>query len=83
MGVNSLMAGRETAKKDNESPLDGNPFRNLWCKVIHSAVDEYQKRGRTWFFTSDESNFKWICRELGFDADTIRHEVIGGDYETL
>lgn len=48
---------------------DGSdPFRELWRNVMLIPW----KEERLWFFTSDRSNFEWICEMLGYDAESIR-----------
>lgn len=69
-------------RKDNDSPLDGNPYRNLWARVIQQAVDDLSSPKKYdsgyWFFTSNQSNFEWICKEMGFNAQQIRNKLLGG-----
>lgn len=54
---------------DNNLQHDGgNPVENLWDSVILQAWEDK----RLWFFTSSKSNFEWICRMRGYDAESIR-----------
>lgn len=60
-----------------ESSAARSPERELWCAVVLNAISEVDK-GKSndyWFFVSPQSSFRWICDNLGFDADSIEQAV--------
>lgn len=60
----------------DQNPAGGDPVRNLWSEVIHSAILEEKRDNKKWFFVSRQSNFRWICSQLGFDAEKIKALVL-------
>lgn len=79
--------GKHRERQEREFFESDFPERNIWLVVIYRALEDIKpigkgKRGSKkkkdksmWFFISPASRLKWICENVGIDAEAVIKEA--------
>lgn len=76
------MQKRLPANSENEESSSGAPERNLWARVVESAIRDVlkwdSKKARKWIASNERHpySFVWACEVIEMDPREIRRAMI-------